>query len=91
MIDEQIKNKKQTALNCNCSQGSVTNLLKRYEGCKGVMEEVLKEKPGSGQPAIITPDPEANITALACSKEGPDERSQWPPRSDDIDRGLRYR
>jgi putative transposase len=77
MVDEALKNQKQIALDCNCSQGSVTNLLKRYDECKGVIEKVLEEKPRSGQPTIITPELEANITALACSNEGPDGRSCW--------------
>ena len=77
MVDEALKNQKQIALECNCSQGSVTNLLKRYAECKGVIKEVLQEKPRSGQPTIITPELEANITALACSTQGPDGRSCW--------------
>ncbi len=77
MVGEGLKNQKQIALDCNCSQGSVTNLLKRYVECKGVIKEVLEEKPRSGQPTIITPELEANITALACSDEGPDGRSCW--------------
>lgn len=77
MVDEALKNQKQIALDCNCSQGSVTNLLKRYSECKGVIKDVLEEKPRSGQPTIITAQLEANITALACSNEGPDGRSCW--------------
>ena len=77
MVDEAVKNQKQIAFDCNCSQGSVTNLIKRYAECKGVIKEVLEEKPRSGQPTIITPELEANITALACSNEGPDGRSCW--------------
>ena len=77
MLDERIKNQKQIAYDCNCSEGTVTNLLKRYSECKGVLKEVLEEKSRSGQPTIITAELEANITALACSDEGPDGRSSW--------------
>ncbi len=77
MLDKAGKNQKQIARDCSCSEGTVTNILKRYEQCKGVIKEVLEEKPRSGQPTIITPQLEANITALACSEEGPDGRSNW--------------
>lgn len=77
MLDEGSKNQKQIAHDCHCSQGSVTNLLTRYSECKGVVKEVLAEKPRSGQPTIITPELEANITALACCEQGPDGRSSW--------------
>ena len=77
MLDEATKNQKQIANDCHCSQGSVTNLLTRYNECKGVVNEVLAEKPRSGQPTIITAELEANITALACCEQGPDGRSSW--------------
>jgi putative transposase len=77
MLEEGGKNQKQIARDCSCSEGSVTNLLKRYTECQGVVKEVLEEKPRSGQPTIITPELEAHITALACCSEGPDGRSSW--------------
>jgi putative transposase len=77
LLDVCLKNQKQIALDCNCSAGTVTNLLKRYAECKGVIREVLEEKPRSGQPTIITAELEANITALACCEQGPDGRSSW--------------
>jgi putative transposase len=77
MLEEGGKNQKQIARDCSCSEGSVTNLLKRYTECRGVVKEVLEEKPRSGQPTIITPELEAHITALACCSEGPDGRSSW--------------
>ena len=77
LLDEGLKNQKQIAKDCNCSEGTVTNLGKRYTQCKGVVAEVLIEKPRSGQPTIITAELEANITALACCAEGPDGRSTW--------------
>jgi putative transposase len=77
MLNGGIKNQKQIAHDCDCSQGTVTNLLHRYGECKGVLKEVLEEKPRSGQPTIVTPVLEANITALACCSEGPDGRSSW--------------
>jgi putative transposase len=77
MLQEGVKNQKQIAHDCNCSEGTVTNLLKRYHQCKGRIKEVLEEKPRSGQPTILTPELEANITALACCSEGPDGRSSW--------------
>src|SRR5215210_2374491 len=67
LLDEGSKNQKQIALDCNCSEGTVTNLVK----------QVLEEKPRSGQPTIITAELEANITALACCGQGPDGRSSW--------------
>ncbi len=77
MLAEGSKNQKQIAHDHKCSEGTVTNVLKRYEQCKGAVAEVLTEKPRSGQPTIITPELEANITALACCSEGPDGRSSW--------------
>lgn len=77
LLNEGSKNQKQIAKDCACSEGTVTNLLKRYGECKGVVADVLEEKPRSGQPTIITPELEANITALACCEEGPDGRSAW--------------
>jgi transposase len=77
MLNEGISSQKHIAHSCNCSEGTVTNVIKRYEQCKGVIKEVVEEKPRSGQPTIITPELEANITALACSEEGPDGRSSW--------------
>ena len=76
-LEEGGKQQKQIARDCNCSEGTVTNLLKRYSECKGVIKEVLEEKPRSGQPTIITPELEAHITALACCREGPEGRSSW--------------
>lgn len=67
LLDEGSKNQKQIALDCNCSEGTVTNLVKRYAECKGLVKQVLEEKPRSGQPTIITAELEANITALACA------------------------
>lgn len=75
MLEEGSKNQKQIARDCSCSEGSVTNLLKRYSECRGIVKEVLEEKPRSGQPTIVTPELEAHITALACCSEGPDGRS----------------
>jgi putative transposase len=83
MLEQGSKNQKQIAQDCNCSEGSVTNLLKRYMECQGAVKEVLEEKPRSGQPTIITPELEAHITALACCSvrkiqwKGPDGRSSW--------------
>jgi putative transposase len=77
MLNEGRSHQKYIAHSCNCSEGTVTHVLKRYEQCEGVIKEVLEEKPRSGQPTIITPQLEANITALACSEEGPDGRSNW--------------
>jgi len=77
MLDEESKNQKQIAHDCSCSEGSVTNLVKRYTECQGAVKQVLEEKPRSGQPTIITAELEANITALACCSEGPDGRSSW--------------
>ena len=57
--------------------GTVTNLVKRYAECKGLVKQVLEEKPRSGQPTIITAELEANITALACCGQGPEGRSSW--------------
>ncbi len=75
MLNEGHKNQKQVAYDCSCSEGTISNLIKRYGECKGCVEEVLAEKPRSGQPTIITPELEANITALACCGEGPDGHS----------------
>ena len=77
LLDEGVKNQKQIAHDCHCSQGTVTNLLHRYSECKAGVKQVLEEKPRSGQPTIITPELEANITALACCEQGPDGRSAW--------------
>lgn len=77
LLNDGEKKQKQIAKDCSCSEGTVTNLLKRYSQCKGVVKEVLEEKPRSGQPTIITPELEANITALACCSEGPRGRSSW--------------
>jgi putative transposase len=77
MLEQGGKEQKQIARDCNCSEGTVTNLLKRYSECKGVIKEVLEEKPRSGQPTIITPELEAHISALACCREGPEGRSSW--------------
>jgi putative transposase len=76
-LEQGGKQQKQIVWDCHCSEGTVTNLLKRYSECKGVIKEVLEEKPRSGQPTIITPELEAHITALACSGEGPDGHSSW--------------
>jgi putative transposase len=77
LLEEGGRQQKQIARDCHCSEGTVTNLLKRYSECKGVIKEVLEEKSRSGQPTIITPELEAHITALACCGEGPDGRSSW--------------
>ncbi len=77
MVDEAGKNQKQIAHDCSCSEGSVTNLVKRYTQCEGAVKEVLEEKPRSGQPTIITAALEAHITALACCSEGPHGRNSW--------------
>ena len=77
LLEEGGRQQKQIARDCHCSEGTVTNLLKRYSECKGVIKEVLEEKPRSGQPTIITAELEAHITALACCSEGPHGRSSW--------------
>jgi putative transposase len=83
LLEQGGKQQKQIARDCNCSEGTVTNLLKRYSECKGGIKEVLEEKPRNGQLTIITPELEAHITALACCGvrrirwEGPDGRSSW--------------
>ena len=77
LLAEGKKKQKQVAQACECSEGTVTNLLKRYSDCQGRVKEVLEEKPRSGQPTILTPELEANITALACCREGPEGRSAW--------------
>lgn len=71
------KSQKQVARECHCSEATVSYLLKRYRVCKSVVEEVLAEKPRSGQPTVLTPELEAHITTLACSGEGPEGRSGW--------------
>jgi hypothetical protein len=50
LLDEGSKNQKQIALDCNCSEGTVTNLVKRYAECKGLVKQVLEEKP-----AVVSP------------------------------------
>jgi len=77
LLEQEGKQQKQIARDCHCSEGTITNVLKRYSECKGVIKEVLKEKPRSGQPTIITPELEAHITALACCSTGADGRSSW--------------
>jgi putative transposase len=77
ILEEGSKNQKQIAHDCSCSEGSVTNLLKRYIECRGAVKQVLEEKPRSGQPTIVTAELEAHITALACCSEGPQGRSSW--------------
>ncbi len=59
-LEQGGKQQQQIARDCNCSEGTVTNLLKRYSECKGVIKEVLEEKapqraahyhyPGVGSP-----------------------------------------
>ena len=77
LLEEGGRQQKHIARDCHCSEGTVTNLLKRYSECKGAIKEVLEEKPRSGQRTIITPELEAHLTALACCSEGPDGRSSW--------------
>jgi Homeodomain-like domain len=76
-LEQGGKQQKQIARDCHCREGRVTNVLKRYSECKGVIKAVLEEKPRSGQPTIITAQREAYISALACCGQGPDGRSSW--------------
>ena len=55
---------------------TVSTLAKTYKA-KGL--ECLKDKPGSGRPAVIDGVDRAKITALACSKP-PKGYSQWSLR-----------
>jgi transposase len=41
--------------------------------------ELIRDRPRSGRPSVITPEAKAKITALACSDPGPG-RSQWSLR-----------
>lgn len=60
------------------SLATVYNLKNRYQE-PGEVSKVIEDKPRPGQPAKITPQVEAHITALACSK-APAGRSEWTLR-----------
>jgi transposase len=61
------------------SLATVYNLKNRYQEQKGEASKVIEDKPRPGQPPKITPEVEAQITALACSK-APEGRSEWTLR-----------
>lgn len=70
---------KQVAERVGCCIATITNLLTRFRQEKGNVKAVLIERARSGQPAVITSQVEAHITALACC-EAPDGRSSWTLR-----------
>jgi transposase len=70
---------KEASVLSGVSEATVSNLKTRYKEEKGDISKVIEEKPRPGQPPKITPQVEARITALACSK-APDGRSQWSLR-----------
>lgn len=69
--DEPIE---ETMKRSGLSEATIYNVKKRFrsEGLKASLEE----RPRSGQPPKVTPQVEAQLTALACSA-APDGRSRW--------------
>lgn len=51
--------------------------IRRYHQCAGDISQALIEKPRPGQPSKITPEIEAQITAMACEQDGPHGRGRW--------------
>jgi putative transposase len=73
------KSVKESAAIAGVSQATVYNVVQRHRQVKGSVCRAIEEKARPGQPAKITPEVEAHITALACSK-APSGRSQWTLR-----------
>lgn len=69
----------EAASRAGVSLATVYNLKRRYQEQQGEVSKVIEEKVRPGQPPKITPQVEAQITALACSK-APEGRSQWTLR-----------
>jgi putative transposase len=69
----------QVAQRVGCCLATITNLLTHYREVEGDVVQAIEERLRPGQRRIITPDVEAHITALACSK-GPDGREEWTLR-----------
>ena len=72
--DEPIE---ETVKRSGLSEASIYAIKQRFrsEGLKAALEE----RPRSGQPPKITPEVEAQLTALACSA-APDGRARWSLR-----------
>lgn len=73
------KSAKESATFAGVSQATVYNLVQRHKQVKGAVCQAIEEKARPGQPAKITAEVEAHLTALACSK-APAGRSQWTLR-----------
>src|SRR4051812_34664852 len=44
LMEEGIKNQKQIAHDCNCSEGTVTNVVKRFQECRGASKRSVGGK-----------------------------------------------
>lgn len=73
------KSAKEAAVLASVSEATVYNLKYRYQEQQADVSKAIEEKARPGQPAKITPQLEAHITALACS-QAPEGRSQWTLR-----------
>lgn len=79
LSSDQRLQQKDIALQLGCHAATVSDTIKRYHECGRDVEQALIEKPRSGQPTRITPEIEAQITAMACEK-GPDGQARWTLR-----------
>lgn len=61
------------------SLATVYNVKNRYRKQTREVSKVIEDQPRPGQPPKITPQVEAHITALACSK-APEGRREWTLR-----------
>lgn len=85
--DGQQLNDKQLSLLLHCAPPTVTLTLNRFFQMRSSqdttrdvaqrLDEVLQERPRSGQPMKVDQRIEAQITAMACSAQGPEGRSRW--------------
>lgn len=77
LLADQGLQQKDIAKQLGCHAATVSDTIRRYHECDGDVEQALLEKPRPGQPSKITPEIEAQITAMACEQGGPDGRGRW--------------
>ena len=68
---------KDIAAQFGCHPATISETIRRYHQCGDDIEGALIEKPRPGKPSKITPEIEAQITAMACEQNGPDGRGRW--------------
>lgn len=77
LLADQGMLQKDIAAQFGCHPVTISETIRRYHECADNIEAALIEKPRPGKPSKITPEIEAQITAMACEQEGPHGRGRW--------------